>query len=461
MSITLMDTCLWGFLVVLMIYVALLSPRSSLGVLVGSVPFFLAPLSRPEAMLVAPAIIVLAALRGEAGRRRLPRLVLGLTTAFLVSLAAATVFRLSYFGHPLPNTFYAKVSPSPAYNLLEGGAYLLRFAFTSGPIICAAALFLLWCAVDISCRFASYLRTRHRPIAISDWELAALASVVLLLVPVLEGGDHFRGYRFYKPVYPVMTASLVLFLLARGPAGIHRRLASFSLPKRSAVPLLFLLAGLAVWTLWSSHTPSWVSIRHGSPIRNEFRIADDGIERGRRLKNLLSGISNLPSIGVIASGGISRTYPGRIVGLLGLSNPVIAHYPGDRKGRKSHAAFEKDAFFKFIKIDILLASPPIPPNTSNWYSVILKGLMFDPRFTREWRYGVLSSPAAPNSGVEAFYSIEFLRRIEAAAPYEFREKMVWKDKWVEVADAGHRPRNAGMIGGLPDSADTVNSARTE
>jgi arabinofuranosyltransferase len=50
MSVTLMDTCLWGFLIALMVYVALSPPpRSARGAVIASVPFLLAPLSRPEA----------------------------------------------------------------------------------------------------------------------------------------------------------------------------------------------------------------------------------------------------------------------------------------------------------------------------------------------------------------------------------------------------------------------------
>ena len=53
--------------------------------------------------------------------------------ATAVVLGLLTLFRLQYFGYPLPNTYYAKVSPSLAYNLEDGAVYLLKY-LTADPI---------------------------------------------------------------------------------------------------------------------------------------------------------------------------------------------------------------------------------------------------------------------------------------------------------------------------------------
>ena len=92
-------------------------------------------LTRPEAMLIVLVWIGSLALvrlsstseaKGHLPARlwthcRLPLL------GYLLTLSALTLFRLLYFGYPLPNTFYAKVSPSLLYNLKLGGGYLLAF----------------------------------------------------------------------------------------------------------------------------------------------------------------------------------------------------------------------------------------------------------------------------------------------------------------------------------------------
>jgi arabinofuranosyltransferase len=436
MSITLMDTCLWGFLLVLMSYVALSPPRSSLGAAVASVPFFLAPLARPEAALVAPAFLALMWLRGRGEPLNHPRLVLGPAAAFLVSLTGVTLFRLWYFGYPLPNTFYAKVSPSLAYNILGGGLYALSFAFRSGPVVGAASVFLLWFAGSVVARL------RPRPAArIADWELAAGIVLVLLVIPILTGGDHFRGFRFYQPAFPLMMLTVVLFVAALYPPGAAS-LSRFLLPFRGPLALSLLLVGLGGWAVCGFHSPSWsdFALRKGT-IAPEFENNEHDIKMGARLKDLFAQAPRFPSVGVITSGGISRTYPGRIVDLMGLNNLAIAHNRGSRRGLKNHAAFEKEAFYRFVTVDILLTTLPPPPETADCSTVALKRLTFDPRFVKDWRYGVLYSAADPAKCDTLFLSRVFLASLDTAGPARFRETMTWAgNRWVERVDsAGTNP----------------------
>ena len=438
MSITLMDTCLWGLLVVLMTYVAVSPPYSRLGAVVASVPFFLAPLSRPEAVVVAPAIIGLAWLRGADHREGRRRLSVSLAAAFLVSAVAVTVFRLSYFGYPLPNTFYAKVSPSLAYNLTAGAWYLAGYVLNSGSIVVAAALFLLWCAGDSAVRVATGLRHGARLTnrdGVATWRVTALAAMVLLVIPVLTGGDHFVGYRFYQPAFPVMLLAAVLFLIARLPLGGIECLAPRRRPKPGLAAAV-LLMGLVYWAYSGANDPSWLQadLDPQKVIKDQFTAADGGIKDGSRLRALFSGSERFPAVGVTAAGGIARTYPGRIVDLMGLNTPVIAHRPGARRGFKNHAAFEKDAFFEIGDIDVLVASPPVPPATSSGVSRALKGLLDDTRFVSDWRYGVLYLTKDDVSDFEAFYPVRFIDSLEGTGRYRFRETMRWSGKRWVVAD---------------------------
>jgi len=438
MSITLMDTCLWGLGVVLMSYVALFPPRSHLGVVVASMPFFFAPLSRPEAAFVAPAIIALMWLRGRSNPQHHPHLTLGLTAAFLTSAVAVTLFRLWFFGYPLPNTYYAKISPSLIYSFLHGSRYALDFASAGGPVVGVSLIFLLWFAGNLIGRLARGLRMRpRRPVQLADWELAALIVLILLVIPVLTGGDHFRGFRFYQPAFPLMALTVALFLTAWCPANVATQLRSLFPLKHNPFAFSFLLAGLGFWAVIGAHAPSWRDFgsKKGT-LASEFEIAEYGVKKGENLGRLLSGSACLPTIGVIAAGGIARTYPGRIVDLMGLNSTAIAHYPGDRKGLKNHAAFEKEAFFRLVRIDILWTTLPTPPDTSNFATIALKGLLSDPRFVKEWRYGVLYSAADTNICDTAFISRTYLEGLDVAAPARFRESMRWANKWVQVADAG-------------------------
>jgi arabinofuranosyltransferase len=439
MSVTLMDTCLWGLLIALMSYVALYPPRSPLGVAVASVPFFLAPLARPEAAVVAPAVIALTWLRGRGDRQRHPRLILSLAAAFAASAAGVTLFRLLYFGYPLPNTFYAKVSPSLGYNIVTGGLYALKFAFRSGPVAGAASVLLLWFAGTLVTRSARSVRCAPRTSApLADWELTAVVCLVLLAIPVLTGGDHFRGFRFFQPALPLMALTVVLFLAARLPPSGAAQPQFLPRFRHSPAALSLALLGLGCLAALGFHAPSWsdFGLRKGT-LAPEFEITDHDLKMGERLRGLFAGAGRFPSVGVVTSGAISRTYPGPIVDLMGLNSTAIAHHPGDRRGLKNHAAFEKEAFFDLVRIDLLLNTLPPPPETADCGTVALKRLTFDPRFVKDWRYGVLYSADDRGKRDTLFIAERFLRSLDAAAPARFRETMTWaQSRWVEVPNPG-------------------------
>ena len=433
MTVALMDTCLWGFLVVLMTFVALSPPRSRIGMALASIPFFLAPLGRPEAILVAPAIIGLAWLGdGREGRRRL---VLGPALAFLTAAVGVTVFRLVYFGYPLPNTYYAKVSPSLTYNLTKGGEYLLGFVLTSGPVILATALFLLWCAGDMVSRLLRRVKTpgaSSSRFSVATWRLVALCAMVLLVVPVLSGGDHFVGYRFYQSAYPVILLAVMLFSIARLPPSVPGRSAE-QRPLRPGLASTILLLGGVYWAYSGALKPSWLDVHlsERKPLQDQLIAAEDGINKGIRLRALFAGLPEYPAVGVTAAGGFARTYPGRMVDLMGLNTLSIAHHRGARRGFYGHTAFEKDAFLNLPRIDLLIAAPPIPPKTKSFASVALKGLLDDPRFFTKWRYGRLYRSGDEGGGFQAFYSATLVDSLVDTGRYWFRETMTWSgEKWV-------------------------------
>jgi hypothetical protein len=438
MTVTLMDTCLWGFLVVLMMFVALSPPRSRTGMALACIPFFLAPLSRPEAGLVAPAIIGLAWLSDGNRREGRRRIVLGPGLAFLASAVGVTAFRLVYFGYPLPNTYYAKVSPSLAYNLGKGGEYLLGFALTSGPVILAAALFLFWCAGDLVSRLLRRVQTRGASpsrVGVATWRLEAICAMVLLVVPVFSGGDHFVGYRFYQPAYPLMVLAAVLFLIARLPPLALGRLVP-QRPLRPGLVSVVLLLGSVYWAYSGAHKPSWLDVQASERklLQDQLVAAEDGINKGSRLQALFAEMSEYPAVGVIAAGGFARTYPGRIVDLMGLNTLSIAHHRGARRGFHGHTAFEKDAFFSLPRIDLLDVAPPVPPKTRSFASVALKGLLDDPRFFSKWRYGRLFRSDDEDGGFQAFYSKGLVDSLEKTGLYRFRETMMWSGtKWALAA----------------------------
>ena len=449
MTITLMDTCIWAFILACLTYVAIDPPRTSRGRILTILLIVLATLARPEAMILVPAMIGLVWLRAQStDHPHTARLVLGMVGAFVATVTALTIFRLCYFGFPFPNTFYAKVSPSLIYNLTKGKDYLFGFAF-SGQIAGVCVLVVMVSAVlTIGGMFKRVPADRHaaaiRKRPIEPHEISGLVSTVLLIVPVLTGGDHFQMFRFYQPAYPIMCLTMALLLSKAGVFRIEIPWSAFLARARKS-PVRY-VAALVIGTYWLfawAHGTTWNSLRRDSPMAIEFTLVAESISQGEKLKTLFSELPRLPSIGVVTSGAIARTYPGRIVDLMGLNNSFIAHFKGDRQGMKNHAAFEKDAFF-LVEPDVLLASPPIPPKKKNRYSLWLKDIFNDRRFIKNWSYGVLLARSHPHREIEWFFDRRFLQKLRETPEYEFHETMKWSGKWVGLKKplASHHHRRS-------------------
>ncbi len=435
MTITLMDTCLWGLIVAGMTYCLVSPPRSHVTAFFAAVPFALAPATRPESLLVAPIFLALLWLRSRStGFNYATKYCLFIGLSFFSTTILLTVFRMHYFGYPFPNTYYAKVSPSLVYNLREGKDYLYRFVL-SGPIVGLALAFLLFCCaswlghtLDRICSNKSLRPMFNHQIMASV--AISFAGLTLLLVPVLTGGDHFAMFRFFQPSYPLMCLAPILFLAEWSPYPALEALRHHHLGWRSPGKNLAVGLVLAFWLFAYSSECSWYSMRWGSPLAADFRIAEGGITDGRTITALFSETGQLPSVGVTAAGGIARTYRGPVIDLMGLNNKMIAHYNGDRKGLWGHAAFETDAFFQIVP-DIVLASPPVPPKTVNFSTMVLKGLLEDPRFVSGWRYGRLSATNERHE-LTAFIRTQFLESLGEATQLRFHDTMIWSNKWVEA-----------------------------
>ena len=414
MTVTCMDLALWGFLLAWMTNVFLRAVTQKGCSIFDAVPFALAPLCRPEAMFLCPSCLALvlasSLLHGKsASKAVLPGL------AFLVSLSVLTIFRLSYFGYPFPNTYYAKVSPSLLYNLQTGFVYAARYML-AGVAPCLVCI----CFLAKGVRLLPVLFSPSRWNAISPQDFLWLWGVSLFLPPILTGGDHFLLFRFYQAQYPlfcilVAVAMLPLLKLERSPA---RR-------------LLF-GAGLAAFAAFAwRHALSWEgAFGDNTALGKEFGIARNGMEGGRAFTSLFNDLATKPTIGVVSAGGFARTYSGKVTDLLGLNDLTIAHAPGERKGMKNHAAFEV-GLFGLLDVDIM----PFAPD--EFMQQILKGLFTNETFIASWRYGTLRKGDASGEAQQVLISRRALEPLLKTASFEFTDDMVWNgNEWRIVSGCG-------------------------
>jgi len=145
-------------------------------------------MTRPEGMFISCALLVAFWTTRLVRPLRTPAVAIACTGAVLVAFAAVTIWRVSEFGHPLPNTYYAKSSESRLLEARAGLEYLGKWIFfSSGPL-----LIFTFAALALGSR--AYLR--------------ALFVVGQLGVVVLAGGDPHPAFRFFLPILPLLAMDL-------------------------------------------------------------------------------------------------------------------------------------------------------------------------------------------------------------------------------------------------------------
>ncbi len=329
-----MDVGLWTLIVLLALnwcWQINLHQRQLSQLMQGLVIVILLALTRPEGMLVGVLIpfswlikVILESL--PLRKQQLKSLVsqsygvIFLIVTWLGTVVGLTWFRLTYFGWPLPNTFYAKFSPDFWYRLGEGLAYTWSY------IIHLPVLFLvvgLSIYIFIKC-IKNIAQTE------SYYQLITLCILsVLILLPIVNGGDHFAGWRMYQPTWPIFGIMLVAFLLKFPPKRWSDLVSKYSI----------LLVCSVIFILLVISQPYLIS--HTRLSLNQFGYEFVIAEQGRATGNLLNSwfeAEKKPVIGVITAGGIALSYQGEIYDLIGLNETTIAHDGGLRKGFKNHAS---------------------------------------------------------------------------------------------------------------------------
>jgi hypothetical protein len=266
-------------------------------------------LTRPEAPLVVASIAGLWSLhqwqqRGFTGIWKLWPIVVipALTTIALL------VFRLWYFGDPLPNPYYVKGQSWDVMQSLRGARYLLFWLLSSFTFMIIPMMFLC---------------TPRK------WSLAAYVAVAILIGQLgflaYSGGDWMSGFRFIAPVLPVLAFLLVYAICQTNQrAQLIRRLTML------AIPLLMLGAVRQIVAF---------EVNPSTPITRVSALGFGFVDLAERL-----GIEN-PKLAHHDVGGTSYEARLEMVDLAGLGNRYIAKNLGNRKLIAQYVLVEKKPEF--------------------------------------------------------------------------------------------------------------------
>jgi hypothetical protein len=325
---------------------------------------------------------------------------------------------LFYFGYPLPNTYYAKESPSATYNFIQGIKYFVQY-LVSNPIVSLSILAAGLAGIH------SVLRLIERKFTNEGELFLPLIAGAGLAVPLITGGDHFSSFRFYQGIYPILLLCLIYLISAVLPQYIQFRSNPLA-PRRSALVFASSLAFFLVSGLVLYQVRDWSSSEEIAGMENEFEIAAQGRETGELADRLFAGLPGKPAIGVIRAGGIKYAYPGEVVDLMGLNNVLMAHNGGSRQGEKNHAAFEKSTFYQ-LQPDVV--NPEVVSGEEWQYrevdlrrswdnSVPLKGLYDEPEFLDLYVYArVARTDMVSDKAFVGWFDKNFLSSLEATGRF--------------------------------------------
>ncbi len=281
-----LETALFSLLITAGLALTLRAAESPGRAAAAGLHFALAALTRPEGLLFAAVAGLWLAVEGRKQRRGAPVMAFG--SALLVLLLPHELWRLSYYGDPLPNTWYVKGTGGGWDRIKHGLAYAGGFAaappfLVPGILAAAAASRLRGAAFD-------------RRVVLLLLATGGFAGYV-----VLVGGDHMTAYRFLAPLIPALA--LLLALVASPASG--------ALPG-GRLALTVLLAAAAL---------------QGFPHALNPRKADPAAYKGRLVGLYIASHWPAGSLVALNTAGTTPYFAPemRCIDMLGLNDRTIAH----------------------------------------------------------------------------------------------------------------------------------------
>jgi arabinofuranosyltransferase len=298
----------------------------------------MACLLRPEGLVYT----ALAMLWFVFQRRRDPGAWRIFAAVWLALVAPLFVFRMLYYGWPLPNPYYAKSGGGS--NWPQGVIYA-RLFFQSYMVL----LVPLFAAIPIG----RALRKRRAPAAwgTSTPALAAAwVTCIVILFAVIRGGGDFMFARFFLPITPF------LLLLLEALVQLAPRL-----PLRVGATLL--VAALVVFG--ATRKKHWLGRKHNvNGIVDEPQFypntrTDNVRELSQALRDCLAGTN---AVLMVQGGQASLAYYARYpvaVERFGLTDETIAHSPVVMRGRPGHEKYASPEYIYARRINLRVNYRPM------------------------------------------------------------------------------------------------------
>ncbi|MEC9375143.1 MAG: hypothetical protein VYA80_02085 [Pseudomonadota bacterium] len=374
-------------------------------------------LTRPEGMawslyFLTALLIILR--QKDIGLLDIGRYWIPVAASSLICVASLIIFRLNYFGFPLPNTYYAKMTSDPIFEIQWGLIYLQNFLIhnkIAGILIFFALIIFLRYVISVLKLITSGKKTLT-PIQFSRFFLSSTILVGMLL-PVLMGGDIFGGFRFFQPIWPLIILPLLFW-----PAP------KMLIESKSKV---FIICIVTLFAFTFAQTIRWPSLSlDRGRIAHLYELTHRGILTGQYIQEIFNDSQNiqLPTIGVSAAGGYKMGYPGLVIDTMGLNFTPMAHHKGNKRGTRGHASFNKEIFWQNATdlVEPTLCPPKGPPvnrhdDPENWLFQIYQNLFVEEIFKQSYQFIAIQSPDS-GGWLCTYIKKDLLQSLESNGAYE-------------------------------------------
>ncbi|NOK61637.1 MAG: hypothetical protein GFH27_549313n45 [Chloroflexi bacterium AL-W] len=365
-----METALFTLLVLsgIVVYIWPSQSRRSVHLFTVGALFGLAAMTRPEGVLVGgvTGLHLLWSLWRD--RRIAWQPVAALSVGFLLIFGPYYIWRFSYYGYPLPNTFYAKVGGTGA-QAFRGLFYAADFAIAQAPLIAFAL-------------FGGIMTARRRAAHVGAVGFLVLLLSIYTLYIIAVGGDHFPYYRFFVPLVPPLV-----LLAAVGVAHFTRHLSP-----RLMISVLVVCAALGVtWQapqLYASRT-----LNTDGQVWGENSV----VEKNREIGLWLGAHTTSDTLIATGIAGALPFYSERpVLDALGLNDLHIAHLEVPTMGQGVAGSEKTDVAY------ILSQRPGYIPHNS---AGVFRG---DPTFESMYESMTLRGPEGRG--------IKLYRRVDLPVP---------------------------------------------
>jgi tetratricopeptide (TPR) repeat protein len=294
-----METALFNFLIIAGVYSYLLEHQANRMNFITPFIFALAALTRPEGIFVFSMTVLhrgyYVFIKKDFSFRQL-----GAWIGFFVLLVLPhIIWRLWYYGHPFPNSFYAKTGASAIY-LKMGLSYTAIFLGQYG----------LWGAALVVPIIGLWLM-RQRPAWLGYFTLMMGGWICYI---TSAGGDVLVENRFYIPVILLMYLTVQEFCCVL-PATLlpgWKKIAG-------TVIICAVLPGLFAWWTW------WNPCRQIEHSRRQMDVVVYNYSELARWVNLQKGPRL--TIATTGVGALSYNTDVTIIDMFGLNDEYIAHHP--------------------------------------------------------------------------------------------------------------------------------------